>query len=222
MLLVLDLDDTLVDSGAAYRVALAAIGLAPDAPDYLAARARVKERMGPGHVGARNRLLYLKELADAACRFSAGPVLGEMNRYERALEREVARQWRDLGRPRLMEELRGIAAIAVATNENARTQLLKLRAMDPDGRFFPCVVTSEEVGVEKPAPRVLEEVLRRTGRAPRDCVVVGDSVADDVEPALRAGMRAVLTREFVRGAVRPPPGVPTVDRLDQLPGALRP
>jgi FMN phosphatase YigB (HAD superfamily) len=53
-------------------------------------------------------------------------------------------------------------------------------------------------------------------------VVVGDSVVDDVEPALRAGMRAVLTREFARGAAaRVPPGVPVLDRLDQLPGLLR-
>lgn len=220
MLLVFDLDDTLVDSEAAYGAALAEVGLSPDSPDYLAARARVKGRLSPRHVAARNRLLYFKERAEAGGRFGARVVLQEMEAYERALEREVGRQWSALGRPRLFARLRELASLAVATNENARTQLLKLRAVDPDAQLFDWFVTSEELGEEKPSPRVLAELLHRTGREASECVVIGDSLDDDVEPALRAGMRAIWTREFVREERRPPRGVEVVDRLDQLPGVL--
>src|SRR6266508_2721835 len=109
MLRVLDLDNTRVDSDLAYGVALSEIGLSPDAPEYVAARARVKERLGVRHVAARNRLLYLKDRAETAGRFGASAVLDEMERYERALEREVERQWRELGRDRLVASLRELA-----------------------------------------------------------------------------------------------------------------
>lgn len=219
MVLLLDMDNTLVDSEKAYRVALSAAGIDPLGADYRAARTKVKQRLGGNHVCARNRLLYFKQRGETLSQ-SPASILRLMDEYERVLEAEIAAQWRLLGRDRLLEQLTATRTAAIVTNENARTQLIKLRAIDPDARFFRWIVTSEEVGVEKPAARLFEEAVERIGCAPRDCVVVGDSVAADLLPALRLGMRAVLTREFSHEPEEPPAGVPIVARLDDLPAVL--
>ena len=54
------------------------------------------------------------------------------------------------------------------------------------------VLTSARVGFRKPHPNIFRAALRLTGTAPGETLMVGDSVRDDVEGALRAGMRAVL------------------------------
>lgn len=220
MVLLFDLDDTLVDSRKAYRHSLAAVGIDPDGDAYRAARAAVKARLGDGHVCARNRLLYFKEQAERLSLASPASILQRMDNYERALEAEIGAQWKALGRDRLLNALTAAGPAAIITNENTRTQLIKLRAIDPDARYFRWVVTSEDVGSEKPALRLFEEVLQRIRCSPSDCWMIGDSLRTDVLPALRLGMRAVLTREFVHESEEPPAGVPILARLDDLPALL--
>ena len=44
----------------------------------------------------------------------------------------------------------------------------------------------------KPHPSIFSEALQRLGVQPSDALMVGDSIRDDVEGALGAGMRAAL------------------------------
>ncbi|MBS2021586.1 MAG: HAD family hydrolase [Deltaproteobacteria bacterium] len=180
----------------------------------------MKRRLGEGHPGARNRLLYFKQREEQGGPAAPQAVLEVMERYERALEQEFRQQWRTLERAALLERLTAHGPAAIVSDENTRTQLLKLRALDPQARFFRWIVTSEEVGAEKATGRPFEEALGRIGCAASECVMVGDSVESDLAPALRLGMRAVLTREFIgpKGAV--PEGVAIIDRLDDLPQVL--
>lgn len=53
-------------------------------------------------------------------------------------------------------------------------------------------VTSQEVGAEKPDPRIFEHALGRAGAQPENAVHVGDQLTSDVAGALNAGIRAVL------------------------------
>jgi putative hydrolase of the HAD superfamily len=48
-----------------------------------------------------------------------------------------------------------------------------------------------EIGHWKPAPEAFLHVLAKLGVAPRDAVMVGDSIDFDIEPARRLGMRTV-------------------------------
>ncbi len=66
--------------------------------------------------------------------------------------------------------------------------LLKRLGLTP---FFDAVVTSSEVGVEKPDGRIFTEALRRLEVEPGEALHVGDSPLDDVEGAIAAGMEAV-------------------------------
>ena len=68
--------------------------------------------------------------------------------------------------------------------------------------LISATVSSSEHGFMKPHPSIFSAALQLVNVAAGDAVMVGDSVRQDVEGALRAGMRAVLLN---RGA-RPAPG----------------
>jgi putative hydrolase of the HAD superfamily len=78
------------------------------------------------------------------------------------------------------------------------------------------VVTSAEVGVSKPDPRVFQRGLELAGAAASDAVHVGDSLENDIEGARAAGIRALLIARD-GGA---PPGVEAVSSLTELPALL--
>jgi putative hydrolase of the HAD superfamily len=77
------------------------------------------------------------------------------------------------------------------------------------------VATSAEVGASKPDARLFAAALELAGAAPQETVHVGDSLAEDVEGALGAGLRAVWLRR-ADGAGEPPPGVAVIRSLDEL------
>jgi HAD superfamily hydrolase (TIGR01493 family) len=82
-----------------------------------------------------------------------------------------------------------------------------------EGVRFEWMLGSAEVGVRKPDPRFFAKAVTATGVAASDIVYVGDSIRLDIEPALRAGMQAILVDRdnlFVNG------NVPRIDSLDQL------
>jgi putative hydrolase of the HAD superfamily len=66
-------------------------------------------------------------------------------------------------------------------------------------QFVDTVVTSLDVGFRKPHPRFFEAALSEAGCEPAACVVVGNSEANDIEPAIALGMRAI------RVAIEEPP-----------------
>ncbi len=60
--------------------------------------------------------------------------------------------------------------------------------------FFDVVVTSEEVGYEKPATEIFEAAMQKLGVAGEECVMVGDRLDTDVLGGKLAGMRTVWLR----------------------------
>ena len=68
-----------------------------------------------------------------------------------------------------------------------------LGEMGLDG-FFELVVESAVVGCRKPDLAIFRIVLDRSGYAPEDVVVVGDSLSNDIIPASTLGMRSVWLR----------------------------
>jgi putative hydrolase of the HAD superfamily len=80
------------------------------------------------------------------------------------------------------------------------------------------VVSSAMVGATKPAARLFEAALELAAAEPSQALHVGDSLENDVEGALRLGMRAVLIE---RGG-EPPAGVrvPVIRTLAELPSLV--
>jgi putative hydrolase of the HAD superfamily len=78
-------------------------------------------------------------------------------------------------------------------------------------------LSSAELGHAKPDPAIFAAALALAG-VPADAALhAGDSVAEDVEGALAAGLRAVLVARDGRPAAVPP-GVPVLPSLAGLPG----
>ena len=60
---------------------------------------------------------------------------------------------------------------------------------------FAHIVLSEEVGCQKPNPRIFEEALRMNGISAEDAVMIGDSWNSDIQGAINAGIDQIWIRK---------------------------
>lgn len=121
-----------------------------------------------------------------------------------------------------LEELAGRYRLGVIANQQSTVHA----ALERDGLagFFDAWAVSEDLGIEKPDPRLFAHALDVAGAAADRSAMVGDRLDYDVEPAARAGMRTVWV---LRGEApaEPTPGqlaVPdaAVRSMAELPAAL--
>lgn len=87
---------------------------------------------------------------------------------------------------------RGIG-IGVGSNMTAYIQYKKLERLGA-APYVDWILTSEEAGIEKPAPRFFRYCAQKSGHNARECLFIGDSLKGDVEGALACGMEAWLYR----------------------------
>ncbi len=86
--------------------------------------------------------------------------------------------------------------------------------------LFDVSLSSYQHGFMKPHPSIFEAALQAVGSPPPgDAVMVGDSLAHDIEGALAIGMRGVLVARAGR-QVGTPPDLPVIQSLRELPGHL--
>ncbi len=82
--------------------------------------------------------------------------------------------------------------------------------------FFDVVVASQEVGVQKPDPRIFAVALERLGVLPREALFVGDLYDVDILGALAAGLSAVLIDREQRRARADCPVIRNLEELIPL------
>lgn len=116
----------------------------------------------------------------------------------------------------VFDALRGMGlTLGVGTNMNADMQFLKLDRLGLIDRI-DFIVTSEEVGTEKPDRRLFECCVEKAGCAKGECLFVGDNLHTDVLGALNAGLKAAwLCIEGPKAA--PPEGCFVIASLKELP-----
>jgi len=90
----------------------------------------------------------------------------------------------------VLSQLQEDHTMALVTNGAACLQREKLAASGLSDRF-EAVVVSADVGAAKPDPSVFRRALSELGAESGDAVMVGDSIAKDVDGALGAGLGAV-------------------------------
>lgn len=76
------------------------------------------------------------------------------------------------------------------------------------------VTFSGQIGWRKPSPRIMEAAAAAVGSQPKEILMVGDSVSDDVAGARAVGMQAVLLRR--PGSATPPDLDPPIVSIDSL------
>ncbi len=84
--------------------------------------------------------------------------------------------------------------------------------------YFDTILSSAELGIDKPDGRIFAEACRRLGVAPERTAHVGDTFVDDYEGARDAGLTPVLVN---RTGVPAPPIERVIQSLSQLSRVLR-
>ena len=78
-------------------------------------------------------------------------------------------------------------------------------------------VGSQDIGFEKPDPRIFNYALKETGMQAQDCAYVGDEYMTDARAAKAVGMLGIfLDRNSNRDGQRQVTDVPSVRRLSEL------
>lgn len=80
--------------------------------------------------------------------------------------------------------------IYLTTNETLRTQLLKVQGFLPE-EFGFTLITSEEVGFEKPTKEFFQYVMKKANEDPKDCILLGDNWEDDILGASSHGISCI-------------------------------
>ena len=88
----------------------------------------------------------------------------------------------------LLQSLRGKVKIGLVSNFDHGPTARAILARDGIAELLDATVISADFGRRKPHPLIFGEGLRLLDVAPRDSLYVGDTLADDVQGALGAGM----------------------------------
>jgi phosphoserine phosphatase len=118
-----------------------------------------------------------------------------------------------------LDALKADHALGLVTNGASCWQREKLAASGLADRF-EVIVVSGDLETAKPDPAVYAHALRALGAQPADAVMVGDSLRNDVEGPIAAGLRGIwLNRD---GRPRPDGHDDLVEirGLDELPALL--
>src|SRR5437870_1795720 len=122
-----------------------------------------------------------------------------------------------------LEDLSG-AGIRIGVISNSHRGLESFLSHFELQHLISAAVSSADHGFMKPHPSIFLAALQLLDVQPADAVMVGDNVRQDVEGALRAGMRAVLLHraggQHPRADELTKMGVPAIDSLYELPRVL--
>ena len=112
----------------------------------------------------------------------------------------------------VLDYLRDRYSLHIITNGFEEVQHRKLNSskLKP---YFENIVTSENVGVKKPDPRIFRYAMEISDARPEESIMIGDNYEADIEGALNVGMHAILC-EF--NGELPREDIPTIKNLLEL------
>lgn len=152
------------------------------------ARREVKNLLGD--TGAsHNRMLYMQRFLE---KINCNPVDGALELYD-IYWNTVLEQMQPFPYViSLMEWLKqNSISIGILTDLTAHIQHRKIKRLGVES-YIEAIVTSEEVGVEKPSARVFNRIKEKLGYEANEILMIGDSKFKDIDGAIGAGMHAIL------------------------------
>lgn len=192
---IFDLDNTLYDYNANDVIAMRALcSFARENLDldeesfrkvYAEARKIIKKRLTEG-AGQHNRMLFFQaaleligknpfHYATEMYETYWGTFLKNMSLYDGALEFLQSLKAENL-------------KIAICTDMTAHIQYRKIKRLGLSD-LIDAIVTSEEVGFEKPSPLIFERVLEKLTVEANEAAYFGDSFRKDIEGSANCGMK---------------------------------
>ncbi len=95
------------------------------------------------------------------------------------------------GTEELLEYLKQRYELHVLTNGFVETQKIKMQKSGLE-IFFESMISSEEIGANKPAPEIFKASIQRTGADPKSSLMIGDNLHADIIGAQSFGMDQVF------------------------------
>jgi putative hydrolase of the HAD superfamily len=124
--------------------------------------------------------------------------MGGRGEQVEAAAREIYREWALCHHFELFEEVPAVlhelaaGGVRIGLISNSHRSLASFESHFELQGLIAAAVSSAEHGLMKPHPSIFRAAMQLADVSPADAVMVGDSVRQDVEGALGAGMRAVL------------------------------
>ncbi len=190
--ILLDLDDTVYDYKSAHRAALAKavtwlaqrLGVAAEEVEkaYVTSRSHVNTKLH-GLASSHSRLLYFQGVCEAFGHWPCEIALQAEDIYWSTFLPEMQI------RPDCLAFLSAMQPrpTAIVTDLTARIQFEKVTKLGLE-THVQAIVTSEEVGHEKPHARIFELAAQKLGLKPQQLCMIGDSWDRDIKGALHFGM----------------------------------
>ena len=195
---LIDLDDTLYAYGPAHSAALEAVCAAGSIEDiagfekrYRSARHLIVDRLSP-QGSCRSRLLafqHMLELQYGRCAFKKALDFDRIY-WSSFMDAMTI----DAGALSFLKGCSGAnKPVCIVTDMTAAIQIEKLGKLGVYD-FVDYIVTSEEVGAEKPDRRMFETAMRKLALTPDRVVMIGDHPQKDIEGAAVLGIAAIQIR----------------------------
>ena len=218
-----DVDFTLIHpgpkfQGAGYREACARYGISVDAGAFDAAVAAASATLDSqgGIYDPAVFISYTRRIIEG---------MGGSGQSMDAAARDLYEEWSICHHFTLYEDVPEVlrlihaAGIKIGLISNTQRCLASFQTHFELEGLFSVAVSSASHGYMKPHPSIFESALAQVGVDPADAVMVGDSLAHDIEGARQTGMRAVLVSRSGQ-PVECPSDVPVIQSLRALPALL--
>jgi putative hydrolase of the HAD superfamily len=149
---------------------------------YLKARAYVQRTLKKT-ASSHNRLLYFQKLCED---LGANPIVSALPAYQLYWDQYINAIKLFPGVREFLKEHKG-KKIGVVTDLTADVQHQKLLKLNL-APWIDCIVTSEEVGFEKPHRLMFSQVLKKMGVSSSDVCMIGDDYEKDILGAQKMGI----------------------------------
>ncbi len=186
--------------GRRQRIADVMPALTPEAADALATDLIQSSRPGDEKrsISTEMEIVVSAEelIAGSLARQGLAAKADTVARLRRAMSIPVSDRMKPL--PGALELLQAIHALGMKTVIASNTYWRDADSYWADFRILglaehiDAIVTSVDAGRLKPHPAVFEMAMRWAGVHPEQCVVIGNREENDIEPALKLGMWAIL------------------------------
>jgi putative hydrolase of the HAD superfamily len=224
-----DVDFTLIEPGPMFRAEgyhafCERYGVAVDPSRFDAAvanAAAVLDRAGDAPYDAELYIAYTRRIIE-----EMGGSGGNLD----ACAREIYDEWASCHHFELYDEVPAVLRALVARGvrlgliSNSHRCLESFQSHFELKDLIDATISSPDHGFMKPHPSIFSEALQRLGVEPPDALMVGDSVRDDIEGALRAGMHAALVHRsptpHPRAGWLAARGVRVIPSLSELPDLI--
>ncbi len=218
---ILDLDNTLYDYKVPHNIAIKrvlsnfsdefGIGIDKSEKIFRAARKKTQEQL-VNTAASHNRLLYFQKMLE----------LNNINSLDYAMKYYDIYWDTFLENMKLFEDARLFlekiktsgCGVCILTDLTAHIQYRKIQKLGLS-RFVDFMVTSEEVGVEKPNPKMFKIALYKLNCDPKQTIMIGDNWEKDIIGASAVGLKAIWMNHD-KDSRELPDGVIEVENFEEI------